>query len=398
LNILQEFMLLIRDEEMPVQVSEVITALWEKDKRPQIHKWKKIDNGYTFTIALPPSISFKDFYSKLDYFKDHAGGNKVNVSISQSGKMAIMQISNNTLKDYYDYQFVEANNMILPVPIGYSKDGLQIIDIAKHEHVLIGGETGSGKTTCLNVIIVSLLSLPEPPILIIVDLKKSGDYSYLDDRVMLITDRAEALQALTRLMQETKKRQELLYNSRCKDIHKYNKVGGKMPWIVLIIDELAQLKNEDAQETLEDLLALSRSSGVRIICATQRPSSKIFKAKSFGDAKANFTITICYRTRSAIDSSVIIGIGDAAKLKKVPGRGLLQIGCDLIEIQTPYIDIDEVMQVEQLSPRVLSKELQSCRDTFRMGGARCSTNADAFISVFKSSTKEIKGIGRGRKD
>lgn len=381
---------------MPIFVSEVIEALWSKDRRPQIHKRKKTADGYTFTIALPPGISFKDFYSKLDYFKDAAGGNKVNVSITQSGKMAILRVNSKILEEKYDYLFDTELKGILPVPIGYSIDGLKVIDLADHEHILIGGETGSGKTTGLTVIITALQNLPDPPILIIIDLKKSGDYSYLDDSVMLITDRDTAGQALDRVYQEMKRRQQILYDSKCKDIKKYNKVGGKMPWIVLIIDELAQLKDPDSQETLEDLLALSRASGIRIIAATQRPSCQIFKKKSFGDAKANFTITVCYRTRSAIDSKVILGSGEGATLPKIPGRGILQIGCDMIEIQTPYIDPEAIPNVDQFSPDRLSKKLSNNRGFDGMGSAGHSTNATFNIPFITGNAKKIESTNRGR--
>lgn len=396
MNILTEFYLLLKDEEMPIFVSEVIKALWPKDKRPQIHKRKKTCDGYIFTIALPPGISFKDFYSKLDYFKDAAGGSKVNVSISQSGKMAILQINQNMLKESYDYPFGQPIKGTLPVPIGYSLDGLKIIDLANHEHILIGGETGSGKTTCLTAILTALRQLEEPPIMVIIDLKKSGDYSYLDDSVMLITDRAEAGQALDRLLQEMKRRQQILYDSKCKDIKKYNKVGGKMPWIVLIIDELAQLKDPDDQETLEDLLALSRASGIRIIAATQRPSAQIFKKKSFGDAKANFTITICYRTRSSVDSKVILGSGEGATLPKIPGRGILQIGCDMIEIQTPYFDPEAMPDVDKFAPLGLSKDIAIDRNDDRLGSVRQPANTAATVPVITCSPKETKGTSRCR--
>lgn len=396
MNILTEFYLLLKNEETPIFVSEVIEALWPKDKRPQIHKRKKTTDGYTFTIALPPGISFKDFYSKLDYFKDAAGGNKINVSISQSGKMAILQLNQKMLEAYYDYPFDQPAKGILPVPIGYSLDGLQVIDLANHEHILIGGETGSGKTTCLTAIITALRNLEEPPILMIIDLKKSGDYSYLDDSVMLITDRETAGQALDRLTQEMKRRQHILYDAKCKDIKKYNKVGGKMPWLVLIIDELAQLKDPDAQETLEDLLALSRASGFRIIAATQRPSAQIFKKKSFGDAKANFTITICYRTRSAVDSKVILGSGEGATLPKIPGRGILQIGCDMIEIQTPYFDPEGMPNVDQFAPPGVSKKLAINRNADRMGSFRQPTSAAPAVPVRTGSPKKIKSVDRGR--
>lgn len=379
-------------QDIPLAVIETIEALWPEDRRPQIHAKQKSTNGHTFTIALPPGISFKDFFAKQEYFKDAAGGNKVNVVVTQSGKMAILQITTNILAEYYDYPVCPLDG-ILPVPIGYSTRGLEIIDLAKHEHILIGGETGSGKTTCLTVIIHSLLSLEQSPLTMVIDLKKSGDYAYLDDRALVITNRDTACQALERIFQETQKRQQILHDAKCKDIHAYHKRGGQLPWIVLIIDELAQLKNEVAQETLEDLLCLSRASGIRIIAATQRPSAKIFKAKSFGDAKANFTITICYRTRSAVDSRVILGTGEGATLPKVPGRGLLQIGCDLIEIQTPYLEVDNELPAHGLP------EKRPPNGTFDgMGVLGHTADNPLALSFFKGCAAKIKSLVGNRED
>ncbi len=381
----------MRGREIPLAVNETIEALWSEDKQPQISKAAKTEDGYTFTIALPAGISFKDFYSKLDYFKDAAGGNKVNTAITQSGKMAILTITTKLLENYYKYTADYPKAGLLPVPIGYTSKGLEVIDIAKHEHILIGGTTGSGKSNSIHVIVNSLLNLKEPPIIILIDLKMS-EYNYLEDRLLLVTDSKMAYQALERLVQEMKARQLILKNSRCVDIQKYRKHGGKMPYIILIIDELAQLKDKDAQEDLEDLLSLSRASGIRIIAATQRPSCQIFKKKSFGDAKANFTCRICYRTLSEVDSRIILDSGEGAKIPKIPGRGYLRIGCDLIEIQTPYLDPEEVVYVDQFSPSGFPKEYESDRDAKGVGSIGHSTNSAASIPLIARCSEAIKSF------
>lgn len=394
-NDIRSVLLPMFGREIPLAVSETIEALWEEKKRPQIHDKKKTPTGYTYTIALPAGISFKDFYSKLDYFKDAAGGNKVNVSITQSGKMAILQITTNMLNDYFNYPYDYQREGTLPIPIGYSADGLEILDLAKHEHVLIGGTTGAGKSNIIHVIVNSLLSLGEPPIIILIDLKMS-EYNYLSERVLLVTDLLMACQALERLVQEMRSRQLLLKNARCVDIGKYRKRGGKLPYIVLVIDELAQLKNKDAQEDLEDLLSLARASGIRTIAATQRPSAQIFQKKSFGDAKANFTIRICFRTMSAIDSRIILDSGEGATLPKIPGRAYLRVGCDLTEIQTPYLDPEEVAYADEFSATRVSKEFPPDRDIERMGGLGLPANSTFTLPIISSCAEKIKRfIGKG---
>lgn len=343
------------NQEIPLAIYETIEALWEEKRRPQIHAKKKTINGYTFTIALPAGISFKDFYSKQDYFKDAAGGNKVQVNISQSGKMAILNISTDMLGDYFTYSPNYPLNGVLPIPIGYSKRGLEVIDLASLPHMLIGGTTGGGKSNAIHVIVNSLLNLPEPPMIILIDLKMS-EYNYLENRVMLITELETACQALERLVQEMRKRQLLLKQFKFVNIGRYNaRCATKLQYIVLIIDELAEMKDKDAQADLETLLRLSRAVGICNIAATQRPSSKIFSSKSFGDAKANFTGRLCYQVLSNIDSRIILDSGEGASLPSIPGRAIWRNGRELIEIQTPYFDPEEVQQIDKFQTTMLSK-------------------------------------------
>lgn len=341
--------------DIPLSVIETIEALWSDKLRPQIHAKKKTSHGYTFTIALPAGISFKDFYSKLDYFKDSAGGNRVNVSISQSGKMAIMQISTNLLGDFFKYSVEYLHKGVLPIPIGYSQQGLEVIDLASLPHMLIGGTTGGGKSNAIHVIVNSLLSLPEPPMIVLIDLKMS-EYNYLENRLMLVTELDIACQAIERLVGEMRKRQLLLKETKFVNIQKYNaKVTDRLPYIVLIIDELAELKNKDAQEDLETLLRLCRSVGICNVAATQRPSSKIFTSKSFGDAKANFSGRLCYQVNSNIDSRIILDSGEGALLPSIPGRAMWRNGRELIEIQTPYLDPEEVQYIDKFKAKMLPK-------------------------------------------
>lgn len=358
-NDVRSILLPMFGQEIPLAVSETIEALWEEKRRPQVHAKKRTENGYTFTIALPAGVSYRDFASKADYFQDSAGGNKVNVSISQSGKMAILQISTNMLGDYFAYDHNYPKNGILPIPIGHSKDGIVTVDLISLPHLLIGGTTGGGKSNAIHCIANSLLSLNDPPMIILIDLKVA-EYTYLGNEVILITELDIACQALSRLVSEMRQRQQLLKESKFVNIVKYNaKCKGKIPYIVLIIDELAELKDKEAQEDLETLLRLCRASGICIIGATQRPSSKIFSSKSFGDAKANFAGRLCYQTISGIDSRIILDSSEGADLPAIPGRAYWRHGRQLTEVQTPYFDVEGVQDIDKFSPTMLPKRLKT---------------------------------------
>jgi DNA segregation ATPase FtsK/SpoIIIE, S-DNA-T family len=361
MNIIEELMKDIREtyllctgQRTAMKVYEVIDALWKDDRRPLIHrKEKTADGSFIFTIALPPQVSFKDFYAKMDYFKDYAGGTKVHVDISQSGSMAVLKITTKLLDNRYDYPADFARHGIMPVPIGYSMRGLEIIDLQSLPHLLIGGTPGSGKSTAIHVLLKALLSLPVPPLIVIIDLKVV-EYQYLSDRVLLVTDGDTATQCLARMVQEMRSRLTALKCSRCVDIKKYRQRGGDMGYVVIIIDELAELKERQAHSDLETLLRLSRNVGYSIVTATQRPSASIFASKSFGDAKSCFTGRLCYRTIGDVDSRIVLDSGESAKLPMIPGRAYMRLGCELREIQTPFVDPEVTERyVGQFSPPML---------------------------------------------
>ncbi|CVK18429.1 FtsK/SpoIIIE domain-containing protein [Sporomusa sphaeroides] len=397
-NDVRSILLPMFGQEIPLAVIETLEALWTDTRRPQIHVKNKTATGYTFTIALPAGISFKDFYSKIDYFKDATGGDKVNAEIRQSGKMAILKISNNLLENYFDYPADYPRAGVLPVPLGYSTAGLQVIDLAKLPHMLIGGTTGAGKSNAVHVIINSLLSLPEPPIVVMLDLKMS-EYNYLENRILLVTEIETACQALNRLVQEMRRRQLLLKESRFVNVQKYNaKTKAKIPYIVLIIDELAELKDKDAQEDLETLLRLCRAAGICIVAATQRPSSKIFTSKSFGDAKANFTGRLCFQTISGVDSRIILDSSEGANLPAIPGRAYWRLGRELTEIQTPYLDPEEVMCVDQFQASMLPKGFTTAGDTFGMGRTGYGAATDIAVPVNPGSTAKAGRARRSGRD
>jgi S-DNA-T family DNA segregation ATPase FtsK/SpoIIIE len=168
---------------------------------------------------------------------------------------------------------------------------------------------------------------------------------------MLVTEKDMANKVLVRLVAEMRKRQALLKQSKCVNIQKYNNKYDYMDYIVLIIDELAELTDAAAQENLETLLRLCRASGICIISATQRPSSTMFSKKSFGDCKANYRGRLCFQTADAVNSKIILDSVEAANLPNIPGRAIWKLDKP-IEVQTPYLDPEkaEVLLNAKLPP------------------------------------------------
>lgn len=323
--------------EIPMIISQVNEALSGEDKRPQLHKKKKTDLGWDFWYSLPPNMCFKDFASKRDYFRD-AIGTHATVDVIHSGKLALLKVVTQKLKDKYLYDWTYTKNGILPIPIGYTHNGLIVVDLSLIPHLLIGGITGGGKSNIIHVIVNSLIHLETPPQIVLIDLKMS-EYNYLENNVMVITDQEIAGQTINGLVSEMRKRQRLLKAAKCVNVAKYNKKNEPLPYIVLVIDELAELTDEDSQDDVETLLRLCRASGICIIAATQRPDANTFK--KFGQSKANFRGRLCFQVADAINSKIILDNGMGAELPDTPGRAIWKLGKDLIEVQTPYLDPEE---------------------------------------------------------
>ncbi|MCX7779594.1 MAG: FtsK/SpoIIIE domain-containing protein [Negativicutes bacterium] len=333
-NELRQIILPLLGQEVPLAISEVIEAIWAEEKRPQLHSRKKTALGYDFYYELPAGISFRDFAARREYFRDAIGLHST-VDIIHSGKMALVRVVTQRLKSRYEYDWDYPKHGVLPIPIGYTHQELIVVDLADIPHLLIGGITGGGKSNAIHVIVNSLIHLPVRPEIILIDLKMS-EYNYLENHAFLVTDHEGAARTLQRLVAEMRRRQRLLKDAKCVNIAKYNAKHGPLPYVVLVIDELAELNDENSQDDVETLLRLSRSSGICIIAATQRPDANTFKR--FGQSKANFRGRLCFQVADSINSKIILDSVHAADLPDTPGRALWRLGKELVEVQTPYLD------------------------------------------------------------
>ena len=339
-NDLRELIMPALGLEIPLAISQVNEALSGEDKRPQLHKKKKTALGWDFWYSLPPNMCFKDFASKKEYFRD-AIGTHCTVEVIHSGKLALLRVVTQQLKDKYLYDWdYDRSGGELVIPIGHTHDKLLTVALESIPHILVAGITRSGKSNFIHTTVNSLLLAPAKPDIILIDLKMS-EYNYLEDYLMLVTDRKGASQTLSGLVSEMRKRQRLLKASKCVNIAKYNAKHSNDPlkYIVLIIDELAELDDEDAQEDTETLLRLCAASGICILAATQRPDAQTFK--HFGQSKANFLGRLCYQVADSLNSNMVLGNSMAAELPAIRGRAIWRIGRESIEVQTPYLDPEE---------------------------------------------------------
>lgn len=237
----------------------------------------------------------------------------------------------------------------IPVPFGREAGGIAIThDLSAMPHLLVAGATGTGKSVFLNALITSILvtRASTDVRLAMVDMKGVELIQYADVPHMMWSVATEAETArvlLDKLILEMESRYGTFAKAGVRSIAEY-RLSRKMPYIVLVMDELADLMEQDKKGTESRVLRLSqksRATGIHIVMATQRPSVNIIT----GVIKANVPVKLAFTVSSQTDSRVIIGEKGAERLLS-KGDALLQIpGKELARVQAPLVTDDEIERV-----------------------------------------------------
>jgi S-DNA-T family DNA segregation ATPase FtsK/SpoIIIE len=224
------------------------------------------------------------------------------------------------------------NNMMLALGKDVSGESM-VYDLTETPHLLVAGQTKSGKSVGINAMILGLLyqNSPDELRMIMVDPKRVELPVYDNIPHLLcpvVTDVPKAINALSWLLNEMDRRLDIMMHAKCRNIQSYNQrnKNSKMPYIVLIIDELADLMmmaRKEVEGKLIRLLQMSRAAGIHLILATQRPSADIIT----GVIKANMPARIAFAVKSGIDSRTIL---DEMGAEKLLGKG------DMLFMATEY--------------------------------------------------------------
>ena len=239
----------------------------------------------------------------------------------------------------------------LPIALGKSISGTPIIsDLFSMPHLLIAGTTGSGKSVCINTIILSLLYkyTPEKCNLILIDPKMLELSAYEGIPHLLcpvITESKKATAALGWAVKEMESRYKLMTSEGVKNIDGYNSKHKKhMPYIVVIVDEMSDLMliaGKEIENYIQRLSQMARAAGIHIIMATQRPSVDVIT----GTIKANFPTRISFQVSSKIDSRTILGEQGAEQLLGKGDMLFMSSANRIIRIHGPYVSESEIEKV-----------------------------------------------------
>ena len=320
---------------------------------------KKINNGPVVSLyEFEPAAGVK--VSKIINLSDDLARNTSSTSARVSvipGKNTVgIEIPNETrdsvtLREIIINERFKKNEIKLPIALGKSISGLPIVgDLTSMPHLLIAGTTGSGKSVCINTIIVSLLYKLNPNIckFILIDPKMLELSSYEGIPHLLtpvITDAKKATSALNWTVREMNNRYKLMSKVGVRNIDGYNaKHKLKMPYIVVVVDEMSDLMlvaGKEIENCIQKLSQMARAAGIHIIMATQRPSVDVIT----GTIKANFPTRLSFQVSSKIDSRTILGEQGAEQLLGKGDMLFMSSANRIIRIHGPYVSEREIEQI-----------------------------------------------------
>ncbi|PEK21429.1 DNA translocase FtsK [Bacillus pseudomycoides] len=330
-----------------------------------------------FEVQPDPGVKVNKITNLSDDIKLSLAAKDIRIEAPIPGKSAIgIEVPNKESKPVFLREILRSpvftkSESPLTVALGLDISGAPIVtDIRKMPHGLIAGATGSGKSVCINAILTSILykAKPHEVKLMLIDPKmvELAPYNSIPHLVApVITDVKAATAALKWAVEEMERRYELFAHVGARDLTRYNTIvssreipGEALPYIVIVIDELADLMMVapgDVEEAICRIAQKARACGIHLLVATQRPSVDVIT----GLIKSNIPTRIAFTVSSQVDSRTIIDIGGAEKLL---GRGdMLFLGNGTskpVRVQGVYVSDDEIEKtVEHVKKQMKSNYL-----------------------------------------
>jgi DNA segregation ATPase FtsK/SpoIIIE, S-DNA-T family len=320
---------------------------------------KKVSHGPVVTLnEFEPAAGVK--VSKIINLSDDIARN----TSSESARIATIpgrstvgiELPNATRENVYLSEILSNNDfskkdLRLPIALGKNISGIPVIgDLASMPHLLIAGTTGSGKSVCINTIILSLLyrHSPDKCKFILIDPKMLELSTYEGIPHLLcpvITEAKKAASVLGWVVKEMENRYRLMTKEGVRNIDSYNaKHTLPMPYIVVVVDEMSDLMlvaGKEIENYIQKLSQMARAAGIHIIMATQRPSVDVIT----GTIKANFPTRISFQVTSKIDSRTILGEQGAEQLLGKGDMLYMSSANRIVRIHAPFVSDNEIEKV-----------------------------------------------------
>ena len=324
-------------------------------------------NGAIKKVSYGPVVTLNEFepaagvkVSKIINLSDDIARN----TSSESARIATIpgsntvgiELPNSTRENVYLSEILNSTDfkkkdIKLPIALGKNISGTPIVgDLASMPHLLIAGTTGSGKSVCINTIILSLLyrHAPEKCKFILIDPKMLELSAYEGIPHLLcpvITEAKKATSVLGWVVKEMESRYRLMTKEGVRNIDGYNlKHKLPMPYIVVVVDEMSDLMlvaGKEIENYIQKLSQMARAAGIHIIMATQRPSVDVIT----GTIKANFPTRISFQVTSKIDSRTILGEQGAEQLLGKGDMLYMSSANRILRIHAPFVSDNEIEKI-----------------------------------------------------
>ena len=371
---------------------------------------KKVSHGPVVTLnEFEPAAGVK--VSKIINLSDDIARN----TSSESARIATIPGSNtvgielpNALRENVYLSEILNNSEFrrkeikLPIALGKNISGSPIVgDLSSMPHLLIAGTTGSGKSVCINTIILSLLyrHTPDKCKFILIDPKMLELSTYEGIPHLLcpvITEAKKAASVLGWVVKEMESRYRLMTKEGVRNIDSYNaKHKLPMPYIVVVVDEMSDLMlvaGKEIENYIQKLSQMARAAGIHIIMATQRPSVDVIT----GTIKANFPTRISFQVTSKIDSRTILGEQGAEQLLGKGDMLYMSSANRIVRIHAPFVSDNEIEKINnflrsQAEPDYVD-EILNFADEKEIG--RDSKNNNDKDELYQSALEIIKSEGK----
>ncbi len=373
-------------------------------------KIKKISNGPVVTLnefEPAPGVKVSKIINLSEDIARNTSSESARIATIPGSSSVGIELPKSFRENVYLSEIISSNdfskkNIKLPIALGKSISGLPITgDLSSMPHLLIAGTTGSGKSVCINTIILSLLYRhpPEKCKFILIDPKMLELSTYEGIPHLLcpvITEAKRAASVLGWVVKEMESRYRLMTRVGVRNIDGYNeKHKVSMPYIVVIVDEMSDLMlvaSKEIENYIQKLSQMARAAGIHIIMATQRPSVDVIT----GTIKANFPTRISFQVTSKIDSRTILGEQGAEQLLGKGDMLYMSSANRIVRIHAPYVSENEIEKINnflrnQAEPNYVDEILSYADDKEATSNFKDKENMDELydsaLEIIKSERK-----------